>query len=426
MSICQNKMKEVIDGLVRHYTKEGPVVLLESQSETHSASRYSYLAALPEATIKANGRQIEVVEGDQLFRFEENPWKALADFQKKRNGYLFGYLGYDLKNHIEQLQSNNSDSISAPDLFFMVPSLLLKIDHQKNSVEAVKGKLPDYEISTSGMNEVSITGIKGSVRRKDYISKIKQIQQDIYDGKYYELNFTHQLRSDFTGASYRLYQKMRDSGPVPFGAYVAFDDLNICCASPERFLSKKGKTVFSQPIKGTMKRHANELKDEKLKQKLMQSLKNRAENMMIVDLVRNDLSRIARKGSVVVKGLFEIQTFSTLHQMISTIAAVTDEEDPAEIIKACFPMGSMTGAPKVSVMQAIEELENYRRGIYSGAMGYITPGGDFDFNVAIRTAIIKQNELYYSVGGAITADSDPEEEWEESWLKAEALLKAVE
>ncbi len=400
--------------------------MLESQSETHKASRFSYLAADPEAAIKARGRKIEVVEGDQVFRFEENAWRALAGFYKKRDDYLFGYLGYDLKNQTEKLQSENQDKIGAPDLFFMAPSLLLKVDHKKNSIEALKGEIPDSEGSSSGMKEVCITDISPSIKRKEYCSKIEQIQKDIYEGKYYELNFTHQLAGTFSGDPYGLYQKMRQAGQVPLGAYIAFDDLDICCASPERFLCKKGKTVFSQPIKGTMKRHNNELKDEELKQDLLQSSKNRAENMMIVDLVRNDLSRIGREGSVEVKDLFEIQTFSTVHQMISTIGAATDEADPVEIIKACFPMGSMTGAPKISVMQSIEELENYKRGIYSGAIGYIAPAGNFDFNVVIRTAIIKQNKLFYSVGGAITADSDPEEEWEESWLKAEALLKAVD
>ena len=146
---------------------------------------------------------------------------------------------------------------------------------------------------------------------------------------------------------------------------------------------------------------------------------------MIVDLVRNDLSRIAKEGSVEVSDLFQIQTFGTVHQMVSTIRAQTSVEDPVDIIKACYPMGSMTGTPKISVMKAIEAYENYRRGVYSGAIGYITPNGNFDFNVVIRTAIIKNKMLYYAVGGAITGDSDPCEEWDETWLKAEALRKAI-
>ncbi|MGK7369838.1 MAG: chorismate-binding protein, partial [Candidatus Halalkalibacterium sp. M3_1C_030] len=170
----------------------------------------------------------------------------------------------------------------------------------------------------------------------------------------------------------------------------------------------------------------NDIDDRELREDLRQSMKNRAENLMIVDLVRNDLSKIAKKGSVKVSDLFEIQTFGTVHQMVSTVEAESGTEDPIDIIKACYPMGSMTGAPKISAMKSIEELENYRRGIYSGAIGYINPAGDFDFNVVIRTAIISGGDLYYSVGGAITGDSDPFEEWEETLVKARALTKVLD
>lgn len=420
-------MKTVIDKLVQYYSKQGSVVLLESQSGKHRTSQFSYLAARPKAWIKAYGRKIEIIERKgQSCRFEDNPWNALTHFYENQNDYLFGYFGYDLKNQIQPLQSANKDKVGSPDLFFMVPSLLLKIDHQKNSIETIKEEIPKRKFSSFDIKESEINELDSSIKRKDYISKIEQIQHDIYEGKYYELNFTHQLSGKFSGSPYGLYRKMRHVGQVPFGAYLAIDDLHICCASPERFLRRKGKKVLSQPIKGTIKRSNDELKDQQLKQCLLKSSKNRAENLMIVDLVRNDLNRIALNGSVKVRKLFDIQSFSTVHQMVSTITAVTNENNPLEIIQACFPMGSMTGAPKISVMQSIDELENYKRGIYSGAIGYMTPTGDFDFNVVIRTAIIKQDRLYYSVGGAITADSDPQEEWEESWLKAEALLKAVE
>jgi para-aminobenzoate synthetase component 1 len=203
------------------------------------------------------------------------------------------------------------------------------------------------------------------------------------------------------------------------------DNVKICCQSPERFLRKEGEKVFSQPIKGTAKRSDCREQDDLLKEELLDSPKEKAENLMIVDLVRNDLSRIARHGSVKVTELFGIQSFGTVHQMVSTVEALTEERDPVSVIKACFPMGSMTGTPKISAMKAIEEYEDYKRGIYSGAIGYITPNGNFDFNVVIRTAIIKKDEIFYSVGGAVTSDSIPANEWQETLIKARALLDTV-
>ena len=218
---------------------------------------------------------------------------------------------------------------------------------------------------------------------------------------------------------------MRERGPVPFASYVFVDGVSICCASPERFLARKGNKVWSQPIKGTISRVLGE--DETDRNILQQSEKNRAENLMIVDLVRNDLNRIAKKGTVQVKDLFEIQSFETVHQMVSTVECEVEEEmDSIEVIKSCFPMGSMTGAPKISAMLSIEEIEDYKRGIYSGAIGYFTPDQDFDFNVVIRTAIVEANNLIYPVGGAITSDSVPEEEWEETLIKARALTNSLD
>jgi len=268
--------------------------------------------------------------------------------------------------------------------------------------------------------------LKYSVERDQYLECIKEAKRKISEGDYYELNLSHQLFARFEGDPYALYQKMREVGPVPFGAYMQKENLSVCSMSPERFLAKQGSRVYSQPIKGTIHRGVNETDDRKLREGLRESLKDRAENLMIVDLVRNDLSRIARKGSVEVSELFQIQTFGTVHQMVSTVEAEAETENPIEIIKACYPMGSMTGAPKISAMKSIEELENYRRGIYSGAIGYLDPKGDFDFNVVIRTAIISGSNLFYSVGGAITGDSDPEQEWEETLVKARALTKVLD
>ena len=419
-------MQRTIDQLCQYYCRQGPVVLLESQLGDHPAGNCSYLAALPDATITARDRQVEVKENGCKQTVEANPWEIVSQYYKKWGSWLFGYLGYDLKNHVEVLDSQNPDVVGAPDLFLMRPRVLLQIDQNHGAVNAIKGDIPEHLTAPKKAQGIEISGIQSTVTEDEYISMIRRAKHDIYEGQYYEINCSHQLQARFRGAPFELYRQMRRAGPVPFGAFMQFDDISICCSSPERFLSKRGDTVFSQPIKGTMQRDEEQWKDDELKQMLLDSSKNRAENLMIVDLVRNDLSRIAKQGSVQVSDLFEIQTFDTVHQMVSTIKAKTAVCNPLEIIKACYPMGSMTGAPKVRVMQAIEELENYRRGIYSGAIGYLTPAGDFDFNVVIRTAIIKEHLLCYAVGGAITSDSDPQEEWQETWLKAKALLNVFD
>jgi para-aminobenzoate synthetase component 1 len=260
----------------------------------------------------------------------------------------------------------------------------------------------------------------------EYLNLVKKAQKDIFEGDYYEVNLSHSVEFSFQGDSFSLYKAMRNAGPVPFGGYLTVDDLSICCASPERFLARNGQNVWSQPIKGTIPREPGRNSTEAI-EKLKSSEKERAENLMIVDLVRNDMSRVAEKNTVRVLDLFEIQSFETVHQMVSTVECrVSEEVDSIEVIKACFPMGSMTGAPKIAAMRAIEEYENYQRGVYSGALGYIKPDGDFDLNVIIRTAIIEGNSLVYPVGGAITSDSDPKAEWEETLIKARAITNILE
>lgn len=419
-----DNMLQKMESLVRYYIDEGPVVLLESQSTGHPESRVSYLAAQPKSSITAFGDRIIIREGADSKEYNANPWQALSNFYTKRPRWLFGYLGYDLKNHIELLDSRNPDPVQAPDLYFMEPEVLIKFSRDRGTYEVLDGSLPSdlnqySRIQPSHMFKCGELGF--SVLREHYLSSIREAQRRIREGDFYEINLSHQLYSEYTGSTYELYRQMKDIGPVPFGAFLRIGELSICSLSPERFLKKDNRRIISQPIKGTIGRGRTGQEDRKLRTSLEESLKNRAENLMIVDLVRSDLGRIARKGSVKVSELFEIQTFGTVHQMVSTVEAESKVDDPVAIIRACYPMGSMTGAPKISAMQSIEELETYRRGIYSGAIGYLDPDGNFDFNVVIRTAITSGNKLYFSVGGAITGDSVPEEEWEETMVKARAL-----
>ena len=414
-----------LDKLIYHFKEKGPVVLLESQSKDHPESKRSYLAADPITVVNGFGNEITVFKDGEELRITSNPWTFLSDFVSETNGWLFGYLGYDLKNSIEDLESQNDDRVGAPDFWFVVPGFLAEVDRDGEIDTIIKGEVPNHFEVVDNIGNIKIGGLRSTVSKEKYISQIKEAQNRIKEGEFYEVNLSHQQQAQFTGDSYQLYRKMCDTGPVPFGAYLSLQDISVCSLSPERFLKKEGSRVFSQPIKGTIQRGEDSDEDLALRNKLQQSAKDRAENLMIVDLVRNDLSRIARKKSVEVSDLFQIQTFGTIHQMVSTVSAQAAVDDPIEIIKACYPMGSMTGTPKISAMTAIEELENYKRGIYSGAIGYIKPEGDFDFNVVIRTAIIKEKKLFYSVGGAITADSDPEGEWEETMVKTRALTHTL-
>ncbi len=418
-----------LDALLKYFSRQGTVMLLESQSNDHPWSRKSYLAALPKAEIKAINDRIEITSSGKSVKKVGNPWEALADFRRKHNNWFFGYLGYDLKNHLEKLTSCNPDKIGAPDMHFMLPGFLLEVNRVSGEAEVLVGNMPQKSAlnTISEKNECyTLSNFESQISQHDYLSIIKEAQQRIYEGDFYEINVSHQMGGKFRGSPVELYKEMKRIGPIPFGAYFETGDLAVCCQSPERFLRKQGDSVFSQPIKGTSQRGENQSTDQRLRQQLLSSEKERAENLMIVDLVRNDLSRIAKIGSVEVPELFNIQSFGTVHQMVSTVKAEAKEKDPIEILKACFPMGSMTGAPKISAMKTIEELENYRRGLYSGAIGYITPTDDFDFNVVIRTAIIRNQNLFYSVGGAVTSDSDPLQEWEETQVKARALMDVIQ
>lgn len=417
------KNSNYILDLVRNFKRFGNVVLLESQKKDHPSSSKTYLAAKPKAWIKSRGRDITFFKNGNETRKEMNPWEALQEFKKEHKNWLFGYFGYDLKNQTEDLSSENLSLNTVPDMYFMVPEVLIEIskDGTQNLVFGKEEELEFLQSEERGfhLSERIIT------KKEVYLKKVKTAKKYIAEGDYYEINLSHPLEFEFIGDPLELYETMMEKGPVPFASYLFIDGISICCSSPERFLARKGNRIWSQPIKGTVSRSFGE--DKEAIDLLHRSEKNRAENLMIVDLVRNDLSKIAKKGSVKVKDLFEIQSFETVHQMVSTVECeVEAKTDSVEIIKACFPMGSMTGAPKIAAMKSIEHLEDYKRGIYSGALGYFSPDGDFDFNVVIRTAIIENNTLIYPVGGAITSDSVPEEEWEETLIKARALTNSLD
>ena len=395
------------------------IVVLESQHPDHPESRQTYVAAFPKKYLKISGERVERHNGNECECLPVDPWQALKEFRASSE-WMFGYIGYDLASSPGGVNSSNPACYSAPDLFIMEPEVLFRVEN--GHVEQLAGE-PIHAEDQYRESVYSIDKISIGIEKAAYVKAVEQIKYLISEGDFYELNFSYPITAAFEGSSFELYRQMRSVNPVPFAAYIELDgeELSVCCASPERFLRKKGRTVISEPIKGTAAR-GQSLDDDMAFRNELKSEKNQAENLMIVDLVRHDLSAVCDPGSIQVSKLFEIQTFGTVHQLISRVEGrVMAGTDPVDVIKACFPMGSMTGAPKIRVMQRIGELENYRRGIYSGAIGYVTPEGDFDFNVVIRTAIISDGQLVYPVGGAITGDSNPHEEWDETAVKSRVL-----
>jgi len=405
------------------------VVWLDSNNHNDQYSNYDAVLAVDAFT---------VLKTDYFDAFER-----LREYQNITNDWIFGYLTYDLKNTTEHLKSNNFDGLNFPDLYFFQPKKLFLI--KDNQVEIQYLRMVDDEIEED-LKEVlnkeechsehSRRGsdnpikIKLRIHKDDYFEKVNKMLAHIQRGDIYEANFCQEFYAENSEINpMETFKKLNDISKPPFASFLKFENKYMMSASPERYIKKDGTTVISQPIKGTAKRSNDKDEDIKLAENLAKDPKERSENIMIVDLVRNDLSHTAVKGSVEVKELCKVYSFLQVHQMISTIqSTVAPETTVVDILKSTFPMGSMTGAPKISAMNIIENLEATKRGLYSGSVGYVAPNGDFDFNVIIRSILYNETKKYisYSVGGAITALSDPLKEYEECLIKAKAMREALE
>jgi len=365
-----------------------------------------------------------------------NAFDQLRHFHNKTEGeWLFGHLGYDLKNETESLGSGSADKTGFSDLFFFVPRWVIKLDGEEVKIYGDGDPGPVYEeirrcprvINDGRPGKIDI---EHKIARKDYLEIIEKLRRHILRGDCYEINFCQEFFSANAEIDpLHVYNRLAELSPNPFSVFYRVENSYCLCASPERYLKKTGSRIFSQPIKGTSKReHENSNADEASKKYLLQSSKEKSENVMVVDLVRNDLSRVCKPGSVQVDELFGLYSFPQVHQMISTVSGeINDGLNWIDCIRATFPMGSMTGAPKKRVMELIEQYEHSRRGLFSGAIGYIDPGGDFDFNVVIRSIFYNETEKYLSfqTGGGITYYSNPVDEYAESLLKAEAMMKVL-
>jgi para-aminobenzoate synthetase component 1 len=364
-----------------------------------------------------------------------NAFEKLKEYQAITEDYIFGYLSYDLKNDVENLSSKNFDGLDFSDLYFFQPQRIIFI--KGNIIEFSYLKMIDDEIEEDFNNINSIINkadgntnthdlkIKLRIHKDEYHQKVNTVLDHIHRGDIYEASFCQEFYAEnATIDPLEAYHHLNGISEPPFATFLKYEHQYLLSASPERYIKKEGTKIVSQPIKGTAKRLISKVDDDQIAFDLSRDEKERSENIMIVDLVRNDLSKTAIKGTVKVEELCKVYSFKQVHQLISTVVSeVKETTNPVDIIKDTFPMGSMTGAPKISAMKIIEELEETKRGLYSGAVGYFSPTGDFDFNVVIRSILYNEEKKYvsFSVGGAITSKSTPEKEYEECLLKAKAM-----
>ena len=401
------------------------VVYLDSNDFPQNYSSYDAIVAVEAFTL---------IKTDYF-----NAFQKLSEYYHTTKDWLFGYLSYDLKNDTEQLTSKNHDGLDFADLFFFQPKKIFLL--KGNQLEVHYLFMVDDEIasdfaeiqnsepfSAANASQPQNT-IQQRISETDYIAKVTKIVEHIDQGNIYEANFCMEFYA--TPAQIEpleVYKKLNEISEAPFSAYFKNQHQYVLCSSPERYLKNENGKIISQPIKGTSKRAEDSALDLTSKTELLNSPKERSENIMIVDLVRNDLSRTAQQSSVAVEELCGVYSFKQVHHLISTITSQKHTEASViEVIEKTFPMGSMTGAPKISAMQIIEELEETKRGVYSGAIGYFTPEGDFDFNVVIRSILYNAQHKYlsFSVGSAITSKSDPQSEYQECLLKAKAMRQVL-
>ena len=376
---------------------------------------------------------------DVYSSFKDGSLQEFKTYTTATNDWLFGHVNYDFKNQLHNLTSNHPDGILFPTIFFFQPKIVIELKEKEVVISCISSNPKNIfqEICNIQHPASSIKHLTSSIQitpritKEQYLSIIEKLKQHIRRGDCYEINFCQEFYAEKAFINpLETYQKLAAVSPNPFSCYYKLEDKFLLCASPERYVKKEGVQIISQPIKGTFKRNLNDANaDAANKTSLQNSQKDKTENVMVVDLVRNDLSKLCTLGSVQVEELFAVYSFPQVHQMISTVRGeLLPSTDFADVLQATFPMGSMSGAPKKRVMELTEQYEQTQRGIYSGCVGYIAPNKDFDFNVVIRSIMYNNTHQYlsYQVGGGITFYSNAEKEYEECLVKAEAMMKVLE
>ena len=444
--------------------KEAPhSFFLDSGMDPQRLGRYSFMGSDPFLIMRSKGNKLTLTSPNKQKTEQGNPFDVLGSLLQTYRldtapapvpflGGAVGYLSYDLCHFIERLPSTAIDDLNLPESYFAFYDTILAFDNLENKayiistgfpeldesqrlkgagirLEEMKNRLSSAHIpkdNSQGLEQQPEAVLRCNFTPENYIQAVNRAREYIIAGDIFQVNLSQRFEADLTIPPYELYRRLRQVNPAPFASYLNFDGITIVSASPERFLRVEGDMVETRPIKGTRPRGRDAVEDALLAQELMQSVKDRAENVMIVDLERNDLGRVCQYGSIKVTELAILETFPTVFHLTSTVVGkLRPDNDRIGLLKATFPGGSITGAPKVRAMEIIDELEPTRRSVYTGAIGYLSFSDNLDLNIVIRTFLIKGNKAYFQVGGGIVYDSDAEAEYQETLDKAKALIQAL-
>ena len=453
---------DLFPDIVRRLIRKPYALYLDGGSGQFGSSRYSFLAVDPFLIFKCKGNGITIADGDGERPVAADPFKYLDELVNSYEiddslappflGGAAGYIGYDMGRLIEKIPAMATDDIDIPDAVLCFYGSVIIADHQKKELYAAASGLPETEKALQGKKALQdlevLIGLADADRffneqdgmskdnefcsmdsnftRDNYTAGVNRVKAYIGSGDVYQVNLSQRFTCDFKRSPFDVYESLSSVSPAPYSCFFNCDDFHILSSSPEAFLKINKSSVETRPIKGTRPRGKSEADDLKMKEELLQSTKDRAELLMITDLERNDLGRVCKYGSIHPQALFELETFSNVFHLVSTIRGeLKDDHSHVDCLRACFPGGSITGAPKIRAMEIIEELESCRRKIYTGAIGYFGFNKRSDFNIAIRTILHKKGRYYFSVGGGIVADSDPEMEYEETLHKAKGMMAAL-
>lgn len=427
-------------------------VFIDSGRPYTEQGRYDILTADPFLKLITRGTQTEISDRTGVRYSSEDPLALLRQLLGPRNsdfselpfcGGAIGYWSYDFGRRLETLPEIATDADQLPDMAVGIYDWALIVDHHRRQSWLIgQGRDPrtkerwqellerfgnPADVVDSSQQGFRVLGeVSSNMDRQQYAAGFGRIQQYIKDGDCYQVNFAQRFEVEVEGRPWQAYRQLRGANPAPYAAYLDYPFAQVLSCSPERFLQVRGNEVETRPIKGTCPRSSDPREDETLKETLRRSGKNRAENLMIVDLLRNDLGKNCIPGSIAVPKLFAIETYATVHHLVSTVTGrLMEGRDALDLLRGAFPGGSITGAPKLRAMEIIEELEPHRRGIYCGAIGYLGFDGNMDTNIAIRTLVHTNGRIHFGAGGGIVADSVEEEEYRETFFKVEAMLRLL-
>ena len=439
---------------------------LDSGMDPENLGRYSFIGSDPFLVLKSRGNEIAFLDPKEGESKRGNPFEALDELLKEYTiepcpsptpfvGGVAGYFSYDLCHFIERLPSTAVDDLQLPECYLAFYDLVLTFDHLEGKTYIASSGFPEQEeekrlkraaerlqevkerlltrpspptkepIPSRNNRALGIT-LRSNFSRQEYLKAVEAAREHIAAGDIFQVNLSQRFEAGLPIPPYELYRHLRHINPAPFAAYLNLDEVTVLSASPERFLKLRGDLVETRPMKGTRPRGNSASEDEALARELQNSIKDKAENVMIVDLERNDLGKVCRFGTVQVKELWTLEKYATVFQLTSTVEGrLRQGENRIDLLKACFPGGSITGAPKVRAMEIIDELEPTKRSIYTGSIGYLSFSGEMDLNIVIRTILVKNEKAYLQVGGGIVYDSAPEAEYQETLDKAKALFQAL-